>query len=149
MRALLTITHLTLFEAARRRVLSATLICGGAFLVLFGIGFHYVKAHASQHASGTFLEQRIMLTFLTLAGLYAVNFLTVMTSVLLPVDTLSGDIATGVVQTVAAKPIRRVEIVLGKWLAYVLVSAGYLLLMAGGVLAVGRVLGHITPPDVA
>src|SRR5690349_12033468 len=148
MRALLTITHLTLFEAARRRVLSATLICGGAFLVLFGIGFHYVKAHASQHASGTFLEQRIMLTFLTLAGLYAVNFLTVMTSVLLPVDTLSGDIATGVVQTLASKPIPRFSIVLGKWLAFVLVSVGYYGLLAGGVLTIAFFVGHFTPPGL-
>jgi len=36
----------------------------------------------------------------------------VITAVLLPVDTLSGEIASGVIQTLAAKPIRRGEIVL-------------------------------------
>jgi len=90
-----------------------------------------------------------MLNFLTLAGLYAVNFLLVMTAVLLPVDTLSGEIASGVIQTVAAKPIRRSDIVLGKWLGHWLVMAGYLALLAGGVLAIARVFGHFTPPHVA
>jgi ABC-type transport system involved in multi-copper enzyme maturation permease subunit len=149
LRGILVMAHLTLHEALRRRVLLAVLVGGAAFLVLYGIGFHFVERDVHRHVGAVNqVEARMVLNFFLLAGLYAVNFLTVMTSVLLPVDTLSGEIASGVIQTVAAKPIRRVEIVLGKWLAYVLVSAGYLLLMAGGVLLIGRVLGRITPPDV-
>jgi ABC-type transport system involved in multi-copper enzyme maturation permease subunit len=94
------------------------------------------------------VRYRGTLIVLTLAGLYATNFLTLMTAVMLPVDTLSGEIASGVAQTVASKPIRRSEIVLGKWLGFVLLALGYLALMAGGVLAIGRLIGHVTPPDV-
>jgi ABC-type transport system involved in multi-copper enzyme maturation permease subunit len=149
-RAILVMAHLTLHEALRRRVLLAVLIGGAAFLVLYGTGFHFVEREVHRQVGAiNRVQYRITLNFFLLAGLYAVNFLTVMTSVLLPVDTLSGEIASGVIQTLAAKPIRRVEIVLGKWLAYVGVSAGYLLLMAGGVLAIGRVLSGLTPPDVA
>jgi ABC-type transport system involved in multi-copper enzyme maturation permease subunit len=83
-----------------------------------------------------------------MAGLYAVNFLMIMTAVLLPVDTLSGEIASGVMQTVASKPVRRSEIVLGKWLGHGIVLAGYLLLMAGGVLVIGRAISGVTPPHV-
>ena len=49
-------------------------------------------------------------------------------------DTLSGEISSGVAQTLASKPIRRGEIVLGKWLAYWMMAAAYLCLTAGGVL---------------
>jgi hypothetical protein len=92
------------------------------------------------------MERRIMLNVLTLAGLYAASRLVVMVAVLLPVDTLSGEISSGVIQTVAAKPIRRSEIMLGKWFGHWLVMASYLVLLAGGVLALARVIVHFTPP---
>jgi len=149
MNALVTIMHLTLHEAARRRILVATLIGAGAFLILFGVGFHFVALNVEHDKGMDFLRRRMALNFLTLAGLYATHFLTLMTAVLLPVDTLSGEIASGVIQTVAAKPIRRSDIVLGKWLGHWLVMAGYLALLAGGVLAIARVFGHFTPPHVA
>ena len=149
MNALITILHLTLHEAARRRILTATLIGAAAFLVLFGTGFHFVARHVGHEIGQSALKQRILLNFLTLAGLYATHFLTLMTAVLLPVDTLSGEIATGVVQTVASKPVHRSSIVLGKWLAFSLVAVAYFAVVAGGVLAIARVIGHFTPPGLA
>ncbi|NOT34732.1 MAG: ABC transporter permease [Candidatus Eisenbacteria bacterium] len=147
MRAIWTLAHLTIHEALRRRVLLAVLIGGVAFLTLFGVGFHFIEADVSQKQ--TLVERRMILNMFLLAGLYAVNFLTAMTAVLLPVDTLSGEIASGVMQTLASKPVRRSAIVLGKWSAYVLVTCVYLLVMAGGVLLIGRVMGGVTPPNVS
>ena len=149
MRDILTILHITLHEAGRRRVLTATLIGAGAFLLLYGIGFYFVAANVAKEVGVTVVRQRLLLNFLTLAWLYATNFLTIMTAVLLPVDTLSGDIASGVVQTVASKPVRRSSIVLGKWLAFSLVAVAYYLVVAGGVLVIARLIGHFTPPGLA
>jgi len=149
MNALLTILHLTLHEAARRRILVATLIGAAAFLTLFGVGFHFVARNVESAAGASVVQQRLLLNFLTLAGLYATNFLTLMTAVLLPVDTLSGEIASGVVQTVASKPVHRSSIVLGKWLAFSLVAVAYLAVVATGVLVIARVIGHMTPPGLA
>jgi len=149
MSALLTITQLTLFEAARKRILVATLIGAAAFLLLYAIGFHFVAGKIEEEVGLALARQRVMIGFLTLAGLYATHFLTLMTGVLLPVDTLSGEIATGVLQTVASKPVRRSSIVLGKWLAYALVTLAYLTVVGGGVLVVARVIGHYTPPGLA
>lgn len=149
MNALITIFQVTLHEAARRRILTATLIGAAAFLILFGIGFHFVALHVEHEVGQSVLRQRILLNFLTLAGLYATHFLTLMTAVLLPVDTLSGEIATGVVQTVASKPVRRSSIVLGKWLAFSMVAVAYFAVVAGGVLAIARAFGHFTPPGLA
>ena len=148
MSAFFTIVHLTLHEAMRRRVLVATLIGAVAFLLLFGIGFHFVTLRVAHDADLSFVRQRVFLNFLTLAGLYATHFLGIMTAVLLPVDTLSGEIASGVLQTVASKPVPRWSIVLGKWFAYALTAACYTLVVAGGVLLLARLIGHFTPPGV-
>jgi Cu-processing system permease protein len=147
MNRLIVIAHLTLHEALRRRVLLAALIGGVAFLILYAIGFHFIARDVAKNAS--LIEQRVALNAITLAGLYAVNLLTVMSAVLLPVDALSGEIASGSIQTLAAKPMRRSEIVLGKWLAYVAVVIGYLALMAGGVLLIARTIAHFRPPGIA
>jgi ABC-type transport system involved in multi-copper enzyme maturation permease subunit len=81
---------------------------------------------------------------LTLAGLYAGNFLAVLLAVLLPVDALSGEIDSGVMQTLASKPIRRSDILLGKWLGYGLIAVGYLGLLFFGVLTIVWVTaGHV------
>src|SRR4029450_9076891 len=85
------------------------------------------------------VQQNIGLGFIVMAGMYAVNFLLVMTAVLMPVDTLSGDIRSGTIQTLVTKPLRREEIVIGKWLAFWLILILYLILMAGGVLLIVRV----------
>jgi ABC-type transport system involved in multi-copper enzyme maturation permease subunit len=144
---ILTIAGLTLHEAARRRILTAAFVCGAAFLALYATGAHFMARDFARHET-SLIERHMFMTFLTLAGLYAVNFLTVMTAVLLPVDTLSGEIASGVMQTLVSKPIRRAEIVLGKWLAHVVLIAAYLTLMAGGVLTIAQVIGSGIPPHV-
>jgi Cu-processing system permease protein len=149
MRRVGVILHLTLHEAARRRILTAALLCGAAFLILFGVGLHFVERDLGRHGPLTVLERKVILNMLTLAGLFATKFLLVMAAVMLPVDTLSGEINSGVIQTVAAKPIRRSEIVIGKWLGHWLVMAGYFALLAFGVLLIAKVVGHFSPPNVA
>ncbi|HZI89463.1 MAG TPA: ABC transporter permease [Candidatus Polarisedimenticolia bacterium] len=145
MRGFLAVARLTLHEAIRRRILVAALIAGAAFLTLYAVGLHFILREAEK---GTLLERRIFLNVLTLAALYAANLLTIMTAVLLPVDTLSGEISSGVIQTLAVRPIRRREILLGKWLGHWIVMAGYMLLLTGGVLALTAGFAHFTPPHV-
>ncbi len=146
MRDVLTIARLTLQEAARRKIFVAALIAGVAFLTLYGLGLHFILREGAEKM--TLMERRIFLNVLTLAGLYAASLLTTMIAVLLPVDTLSGEIASGVIQTVAVRPIRRRDIVLGKWLGHWLVMGAYFVLMAGGVLSILAIRAGFTPPRV-
>jgi len=148
MSGLLTVARVTLHEAARRRILLATALFGVVGLLLFALGMHFVHREVARGGIQSVVQQRVMLSFLVMAGLYAVNFLMIMTAVLVPVDSISGEIASGVMQTVASKPVRRSEIVLGKWLAFAGIVAGYLLLMAGGVIAIGRIVAGVTPPGI-
>jgi Cu-processing system permease protein len=143
MSAILTIVHLTLYEARRRKILAAGLIGGAAFLAVFGAGVFFASAELRRNGS-SFLEGQAVLMMLTLAGLYAGNLLAALLAVLLPVDALSGEIDSGVMQTLAVKPIRRADIVLGKWIGYAAIASAYLALLFFGVLAIVAVAaGHV------
>jgi Cu-processing system permease protein len=81
-----------------------------------------------------------------LVGLYVANFLTLAVAVMLPVDSLSGEIESGVMETIASKPVSRAAIVLGKWLAFLAMTAIYLVITTSGVvLLVGARTGFIQP----
>ena len=145
MRALIAVFQVTLIEAARRRIVLAAVLCGLGFVALFATGFHFVAREMAREGT-SLIERRMFFHFVTLAGLYAASRLGVLVAVLVPVDTLSGEIASGVMQTMASKPVRRSTILLGKWLASLLIVACYLLLISGGVLLVARLIGGIVPP---
>jgi ABC-type transport system involved in multi-copper enzyme maturation permease subunit len=72
-----------------------------------------------------------------------------MVSVLASVDTISGEIATHSIQSVVTKPLRRWEVVLGKWLGFAAIIAASVLLLAGGVVLIGRVISGYAPPNLS
>jgi ABC-2 type transport system permease protein len=150
MNGILTITHLTLHEALRRRVLMLALILGAAFLVIFGLGFYAIINNAQVPRGpsnlGNLSQALVVPALVTTAGLYAVNFMVVMMAALMPVDTLSGEIRSGAIQSLVTKPVRRVEVLLGKWLGFWLILMVYLLLMAGGILLIAwAISGYVAP----
>jgi Cu-processing system permease protein len=142
------IARLTFLEAARRKILLAALVLGLVFLVVYGLGFYYIQQEFERNPNGpSILARREILNFLMLAGLYVVNFLTVMMAVLTSVDTISGEVASGTIHTLVTKPVRRWEVVLGKWLGFVGMLTLYLLLMAGGVMALVYAVSGYTAPN--
>jgi Cu-processing system permease protein len=143
MRDIITLAHLTLVEARRRRIVFAGAACALAFLVVFSIAV--VFAHREMLADRvSFVERQGTLTAITLVGFMAANFLSVIFAILLPIDTLSGEIDSGVVQTLATKPIDRAQIVLGKWAGHLILALGYVLLLSAGILLTIRVVGGLT-----
>ncbi|OYT70557.1 MAG: ABC transporter permease [Chloracidobacterium sp. CP2_5A] len=144
LRGVAALTVLTFHEARQRKVLLLAFILGLLFLALFAWGF---RAAVVESDGAPPAIQRLQLNLLTLAGLYAVNFLVAVTAVALPVDTLSGDIASGIVHTLLTKPLRRAAIVIGKWLGFLGLLTLYLGFMAGGVLLVARLAGGYAPPN--
>jgi len=146
MSQILTIARLTFFEAARRKILLAALILSLAFLVVYGIGFHYINLELQLESGRQLLMIREMYNFLTLAGLYAVNFLTIMMTGLTSVDTIAGEINSGTIQSLVTKPIRRWEVILGKWFGFIFMLTLYVILMAGGVQGVVYAIAEYTVP---
>jgi Cu-processing system permease protein len=129
--------RLTFREAVRRRIVLAALLLGIAFLSIYSLGFYFVhgEMQAGKTGPASAMEMNAAYNFLLMAGLYAANFLGIAMAALITADTLAGEIASGTVQTLATKPLRRSELVLGKWMGL----AGLLLLygglMVGGVMA--------------
>ena len=149
MRDVITVAHLTLVEARRRRIVLAGVVCALAFLVVFSVAVVFANREMLANPKTSFVERQGTLTAIMLVGFMAANFLSVIFAILLPVDTLSGEIDSGVMQTLASKPIDRAQIVLGKWAGHLLLALAYLLLLCAGILLVIRVVAGLAPAGAA
>jgi ABC-type transport system involved in multi-copper enzyme maturation permease subunit len=140
MNAVSIIAGLTFREAIRRRIMLAGLVLGIAFVIIYSIGIHFIleqisgntAAHMPNQMAANVMNTEATNTFMMM-GLYAATFLSVAMAALLGADTLAGEINSGTIQTIATKPIRRADVVLGKWLGFAELLGLYVLLLAGGV----------------
>jgi ABC-type transport system involved in multi-copper enzyme maturation permease subunit len=144
-------TRLTFLEAARRRIALAAFVLGLAFLALYAVAFYFMVNEtglpSEAEVAGALLREQVF-NFLGQMGLYAINFLTIAMGALVAADTLAGEIATGTVQALVTKPVRRSEIVLGKWLGFAVLLAVYLTLMAGGLITIVYLIAGYVMPNV-
>jgi Cu-processing system permease protein len=149
--ALLSIARLTLMEALRRRVVMAAVLLGAAYLLFFGVGLHFIHhdVQRDMQAQGVNASvARAVLSTIVTAGLYAGNLLAMMASVLVALETLAGEIGSGVVETLCTKPVRRATILVGKWLGCAALVSAYVTFLLGGVLLTARFVAGFTPPNV-
>jgi Cu-processing system permease protein len=138
------ITRLTFREAQRRRLLWIALGLGGAFVVVFALGFFFIFRDSLQDLDQVGAQTAsVLLT----AGLYVINFLVVMITVLTAVGAISSEISSNTIHAIASKPIRRWEIVLGKWLALATMISAYVLLMSLSLMGVVAAISGFVPPQ--
>ena len=155
MSAISIIARLTFREAIRRRLMLAGLVLGVAFVILYSIGTHFIFGQIAKDTAANMPSQmaaNIMIAESTNAflmmGLYAATFLSVAMAALLGADTLAGEINSGTIQTIATKPIRRADIVLGKWLGFTELLGLYVLLLCGGIVLSTFVQSGHTPQNL-
>lgn len=130
-------------------MLLAASICAVLFLIAYGLAVFFLFARGSPGPARPLFLRQAELEILTLVGLYVANFLTLAVAVMLPVDSISGEIESGVMETIASKPVSRAAIVLGKWLAFLVMTALYLLIAAGGVVLLVRMLTGFWQPHLS
>lgn len=127
--------NLTIREAQRRRILWVALIMGIVFLAMFGIAFHEV--FGSFENGGPVGEEREIITGVLLTmGLYAADLLVTIIAVLISVTAISGEIESHTIESLVTKPVRRWEMVLGKWLAFAILLSVYIIFLAGGLMLI-------------
>jgi len=155
MSAISIIARLTFREAIRRRLMLAGLVLGIAFVILYSIGTHFIFGQIAADTAANMPSQmaaNIMKAESTNAfmmmGLYAATFLSVAMAALLGADTLAGEINSGTIQTIATKPIRRADIVLGKWLGFIELLGLYVLLLCGGIVLSTFIQSGYTPQNL-
>jgi ABC-2 type transport system permease protein len=142
MKSIWVLAGMTFREAVRRRIALTGLILGILFLIVFSVGSHMISIEITREtiAEGGAAYRNVMRTemsnFLLMAGLYAVTFLSVAMGALLGADTLAGEINSGSIQTIVTKPVRRSDVVFGKWLGFAALLGLYAVLMSGGVVLI-------------
>jgi ABC-type transport system involved in multi-copper enzyme maturation permease subunit len=142
----ITIAILTLREAARRRTLAVLLILTLATVALTGWGVERLTSLAREGGVDE-LQLRIGVSQVLILVAFMFSFVLAMTAAFLGSPAIAGDIESGVAQSILARPIRRVDLLLGRWLGLSIVVAGYAI--GAGLLEiaiVGAVSGH-TPPE--
>lgn len=146
----LVIARLTIQEASRRRLLLALLILT---LVVVGVsawGFHYIPI--TKRSNGTYLphDQVLLLSsqFLILVTFMFSGVLALSAAVVAG-PLISSEVETGILLAMLARPLRRSEVVIGKWLGLAVLIAIYAV-GAGSleIAAVDWATGYIPPHPV-
>lgn len=143
-----TITWLTFHEARRRRMALAALGAGALFLLLFGLGVSYINQELLREGTPAMAVGPIH-SFLLLAGLYVVHFLTVMLAIFASVDSVAGEITSHTIQALLTRPVRRWQVLVGKWLGYAAMLSLFLGMLGGGVILVMWAITGYVPPNAA
>jgi Cu-processing system permease protein len=137
------IASITFREAARKKILWTAGAAGIGFLIVFGAGLHYQMADFRNSNMPPFLRYQVLSAML-MVGLYTVDLLAVVMTILTSVDTISGEIASGTIQAIATKPVARWHLLIGKWAGFVAMLAIYVALIFGGTIAAGYWIGGVT-----
>jgi Cu-processing system permease protein len=147
----LTIARFTVQEAISRRLVLAGVLVSLAFVALFALGFAFLYGEALKEAAFRPATGSTRVVFagaaLTVLGLYTVYFLSSFLALFLSVGAISGEIDSGLLHAVLARPIRRGEFVLGRWLGFAALLTAYVGAMAGVLLVLARLIAGYEAPD--
>ena len=154
----LVVARWTVLEARRRRLLLAGVILSVAFVALFAVGFFLLyqdqqRALAENPAVGAGVlaareELLAISTILVVLGLYGVQFLAALLGLFLGVASVSPEIDSGALHAVLARPISRLEYLLGRFLALAGLLCTYVVVMSGSLLLIARIVAGYQPGDV-
>jgi ABC-2 type transport system permease protein len=141
-----TMAGITFREAARKKILWTALLAGIGFLVLFGVAMKFQIKDFDARSTVPFIRYQVLSAMLLL-GLYTVDLLAVVVTILTSVDTISGEISSGTIHAIATKPIPRWQVLIGKWIGFAGMIAAYVAIVFGGTIAVGYWIGRVTPEN--
>ncbi|MGI8551083.1 MAG: ABC transporter permease [Dehalococcoidia bacterium] len=141
--AVLTIARLTLLEAARRRLLLAV-----AVLTLVLVGF---TTWGFQRLIGTLTnvsvtEVKTITATLLILIVFMFSFIFSLGAVFVSAPSIATDLESGIALAMLPRPIRRSDLVLGKWLGLSILVGGYAVLTIGlEFLSVNLIAGYLPP----
>jgi ABC-type transport system involved in multi-copper enzyme maturation permease subunit len=145
MSPLLTIAALTMREALRRRLIAAF---AGISLILVGLsawGFDRLS-HNTRMTSG---EVAIAVPEAFILFMFMFSFIVALSASAIACPAISSEVDSGVLQAVVARPVRRSDVVLGKWLGLAAILAGYsAVVCALQDIVVDAVSGYLPPHPV-
>lgn len=123
--AIWTILRLTLKEAGRRRLLHAAVFLTLVMVGFTGWGFSRLPTLTCDGHACPESEVRITAAILLILIAYMFNFILAIGAAFIAAPAIASDVESGLFLAILPRPIRRSDIVLGKWLALVILVAGY------------------------
>jgi ABC-type transport system involved in multi-copper enzyme maturation permease subunit len=139
----LAIAGLTVKEALRRRLLLAFAAITAAIVGLSAWGF-YKLAHSASITSG---ERSLAVPDALILFMFMFSFVVALSASAIASPAISAEIESGVLMTVLTRPVRRSQVLLGKWLGLAALLAGYAGLVCALEFAVVDWVSGFLPPD--
>jgi ABC-type transport system involved in multi-copper enzyme maturation permease subunit len=147
MPAALVIARLTLKEAASRKLIRVLAILSLISVGLTAWGFGALVNEARR--------QDVPEAAIQVAGSWPVlvltafmfSFILAMTAGFLAAPAIAADIESGVAQAMLARPIRRADVVVGRWLGLAVVISGYAILSGLLEIAIVTAIAGLGPPE--
>ncbi|GAA4020654.1 ABC transporter permease [Deinococcus rubellus] len=149
--------RLSLSEALRKKLIVVLLVLTAAFLGFYLYGVLRLEQNLTERAADAGLSAgprrglgALPVVYSGVFGMYLVYFLGSLMAVLSTVASVSGDIESGVMQSVIARPVTRAQVVLGRWLGFTGMNVLYVLLVSVALLTgLYLITGYLPPAPAA
>ena len=138
----------TLREALRKRILAGAVLLTLLFMALYALGARYGYRSIDDSREMTDLTRPIFRVFIMLAGLQVTTFVGSLLAIFVSVGTISSEVDNRLMDAILPRPVRRWEIVVGKWLGFAAMLVVYVGVTALGVVLITRVLGGFWPRNI-
>jgi ABC-type transport system involved in multi-copper enzyme maturation permease subunit len=138
------VAALTLRESVRRRVVWAVVAMTLALLILSGWGFHRIGNEFDTLTSG---EAMLVTSQVLNLVLFGMSLIAALGTAFLAGPTLAGEIESGMALAMLARPVRRAEMLLGKWLGLAAFGSSFIVLAGLAQLVIVRVTTGYWPPS--
>jgi hypothetical protein len=138
------VAGVTLREAARRKLLWMALLAAGILLTFFAIALRLQVLEFAGRSMSPFVRYQVESGMLMI-GLYICSLLAVVMTILTSIDTIAGEISSGTIHAVAAKPLARWQILVGKFAGFVAMITVYVALTFASTVAVAYYITGVLP----
>ena len=148
-RIILLFARLTIRETVRRRVLWVLLTLSVVSVVLVGWGVGRLVDLAGPGVGSVQMMLGVSQVLILIAFMF--SFVLAMSGAFLAAPSVGADVESGIALGMLARPIRRGDLILGRWLGLTLLTGAYTAFSGGLAIAVvGLVTGYVPPsPQVA
>jgi ABC-type transport system involved in multi-copper enzyme maturation permease subunit len=143
MSAIWVLAQLTLREALRRKLVAAGVAVSVALIGLSAWGF-WKLSHNHTMTSG---EVQLVIPQAFVLFMFMFSFVVALSASAIASPAVSSEVDSGVLQTVVTRPIRRSDVILGKWAGLAALLAAYSLLVTGVMAAVVHAVSGFTVPN--
>ena len=139
----LTIAALTIKEAVRRRLLLAFVAISVVIVGLSAWGFDRLS-HTRSLTSG---ETNLAVPEALILFMFMFSFVLALSASAIASPAISSEVESGVLMTIVTRPIRRTEVLIGKWLGLATLLAGYATGVCALEFGVVRLASGFVPPN--